>query len=143
MKEIIIFTGVSIGFDPDVYSVDETTGQVTFSVSVLEGTLERPVEVIFSTTDGSATSVAPIDFVSISGAALQFDQNTLTVMVTVTIVDDAILENTENFFGNLITSDSAVDLGPDSATVNILEIGDGKEKKKLQYDRVREKGCNC
>ena len=115
-----------------MYDVNETTGQVTFSVSVLEGILERSVEVIFSTTDGSATSVAPIDFVSISGAALQFDQNTLTVTITVIITDDAILENTENFFGNLVTSDSAVDLGPDSATVNILEIGDGKEKKKLQ-----------
>ncbi len=106
--------------------MNETTGQVIFSVSVLEGTLERPAEVTFSTTDGSATSSAPIDFEAITGSLLQFDQNTLTVTVTVTIIDDAILENVENFFGNLVTSDGAVDLGPATATVNILEDGDGK-----------------
>ncbi len=108
--------------------MDETTGQVTLSVSVLEGTLERPAVVTFSTMDGTATSTSPIDFNAITGAALQFDQDTLTVTVTVTIIDDAILENDENFFGNLVTSDSAVDLGPDNATVNILEVGDGKHK---------------
>ncbi len=115
--------------------MDETTGQVTLSVSVLEGTLERPAEVIFSTTDGTATSIAPIDFEAITGSVLQFDQDTPTVTVTVTIIDDAILENVENFFGNLVTSDSAVDLGPDTATVNILEVRDGEYRIYVGFSK--------
>lgn len=108
---------------PAAYNVDEPDGQVTLIISVLEGTLRRQAEVIFYTSDGTATSIAglPEDFVPLSGLVLQFDEDTLSLTVTVAIINDDILEDTEFFFGNLNTSDSAVDLLPDEATVSILE----------------------
>ena len=45
----------------------------------------------------------------------------------VIIVDDSIVENTENFFGNLMTADPGVRLSPDQAEVQIFEDpNDGK-----------------
>lgn len=47
-------TGVTIGFEPTEYSVDEEARVVTFVVKVLAGSLMRSVEVEFSTSDGNA-----------------------------------------------------------------------------------------
>ena len=99
---------------------------VTIVISVLEGMLQRPVTVTLNTLDGSATSVAPIDFISLLGVVLQFDENTQSNSVTVTIIDDDIVENVEDFFAALMTTDSAVDLAPNMTTVNIIDLDDGK-----------------
>ena len=127
------FTGITIGFVPDDYSIDENdaTGTVTLTIAVLEGTLRRQAEVIFYTSDGTATSVAglPEDFVPLSDVPLQFDENTQSLTVTVTILNDDILEDTEFFLGNLNTSDDAVDLLPSEATVEILQP-DGDDGKQ-------------
>ena len=56
---------------------------------------------------------------------LTFDGNTDRLPVTITIIDDSILENTEDFFAVLATSDAAVSLSPEQATINILEDNDG------------------
>ena len=120
--------GATIGFDQLVYNVDEPDGTVTVTVSVLDGNLMRPAEVVFFTTDGTATSTAPVDFVGLDNVVLQFDENTLTRPIVLTIIDDAILEDEENFFGNLSTSDGAVDLLPVTTRINILELNDRKEK---------------
>lgn len=88
--------------------------------------LQRSVEVSFFTTDGTATSSGSVDYVAIPNMILQFDENTASRSVTVTINDDNVLEDNENFFGNLNTSDVAVDLTPSLATVNILELDDGR-----------------
>ena len=90
--------------------------------------LARPVQVFFSTADGSATSTSPADFDSVSNFAVEFDATTLSRLVTVNLVDDTILENAEVFFGNLNTTDDAVDLAPAAATGNIMERSgdDGK-----------------
>ena len=47
----------------------------------------------------------------------------------VAITDDDILEDTENFFGTLTTTDSSVTLNPDRAQVNIFEDPDDGENK--------------
>ena len=47
-------TGVTIGFDPGVYSVDETSVSVTLTVKVLEGFLECDVDVVLNTRDDRA-----------------------------------------------------------------------------------------
>lgn len=109
-----------------VYSVDEPEGPVTLTVSVLSGVLQRPAVVSFFTTDGTATSTGAVDFVAISDMTLQFDENTLSLPVTVTINDDNILENNENFLGNLNTTDVALILMPGEATINIFDLNDGK-----------------
>ena len=45
-----------IGFERSLYEVDEEDGSVTVAVRVLEGTLANDVEVLLTTTDGTATS---------------------------------------------------------------------------------------
>ena len=47
--------GVTIGFEPDTYSVVEGAGQVTVTVRLLRGTLETPVEVNLHTSGATAT----------------------------------------------------------------------------------------
>ena len=49
----------------------------------------------------------------------------------VAITDDDILEDTENFFGTLTTTDSSVTLTPDRAQVNIFEDPNDGESKLL------------
>ena len=116
-----LLAGVVIGFDPASLSVNETDGTVTFTISLLSGTLERSVLVNFFTTDGSATSTAPQDFVAMSNVPLEFSATTSSRQVTVTIINDNILENAEFFYGNLSTSDGVVQLSPATATVTIQE----------------------
>lgn len=122
------FAGITIGFEQDVYNVNETDGAVMINVILVSGMIESPVQVNFSTSDGSATSVAPEDFTAVSNLVLTFDQSTTSVPITISIEDDMILENTENFFGNLATSAVAVTLFPPRTTINILEVpgDDGK-----------------
>ena len=58
---------------------------------------------------------------------LTFDGSTGRQCVTVPIINDDILEDTESFTTNFTTSDSAVTLNPDLARVDIFEDpNDGK-----------------
>jgi len=117
-----LFTvGVTIGFSPSNYTIDETTGSVTFTVQVLGGTLETSVQVTVSTADGTATSTDPADFVALAGEVLEFNATTLSQTITVTIVNDNILESDEDFFALLDTTNSAVTLDPRTATAVIQE----------------------
>ena len=52
---------------------------------------------------------------------LTFDENTTEACVDISIIDDDIVEDTEDFSVTLATDDSAVMLEPDSAIVNILD----------------------
>ena len=110
-----------VGFDPIFYTVTETFSIVILTIRQTSGTLERPATVTFSTTDGSATSSAPADFLAVPGLLVVFDQVTNVREVNVTIINDAILEANENFFGNLMTADGAVSLSPASAEVVVQE----------------------
>lgn len=47
-------TEVQIGFDPDSYTVNEGAGTVTLTARVISGSLERDVEIEFSTADDTA-----------------------------------------------------------------------------------------
>ncbi len=47
--------GPTIGFVPDSYNVNEDDGFVEFNVEVIRGTLERDIEVTFTTQPGTAT----------------------------------------------------------------------------------------
>ena len=47
-------SAVTIGFEPDSYTAREDEGPITFTVTLLDGTLGRDVEVTFTTVDGSA-----------------------------------------------------------------------------------------
>ena len=118
----LFITDVTIGFLPVDYSVNEADGTVTLTVRVLAGQLARPVEVDFTTQDGTATSTAPEDFVNPAlPITLQFTPDDLEREVVVTIIDDDITENIEFFNGLLSTIDRAVILNPDIANVDIID----------------------
>ena len=72
------------------------------------------------------TPAAPSDYDAVT-VQLTFDAVNDRRCVDVTIVDDSIVENTENFFGNLMTLDPGVRLSPDRAEIQIFEDpNDGK-----------------
>jgi len=50
-----LFPGVTIGFEPGEYSVREDAGAVSICVVVLEGELERQVEMTLDTQSDTAT----------------------------------------------------------------------------------------
>ena len=102
----------------------------------MSGTLERPVEVFFSTIDETATSLAPLDFNPLTDVPLQFDASTTSHIVMVTIVNDDILENSETFSGHLMTSDSAVYFDSQVANVTILE-----QPGECKWVNIRGRAC--
>ena len=51
---ILFSTGVTIGFENETYSSDEGQGSVEVCVRVIDGGLQRDVEVSLVTQDGSA-----------------------------------------------------------------------------------------
>ena len=124
-----ITAGVVIGFDPVFVIIGETEATAVLTVVVESGILDRAVEVLFSTSDGTATSVAPIDFFSVTDSVLQFDFSNLFREVFITIVNDEISEDVEVFFGNLMTFDSAVEFRPETRTSNVTILEDGDDCK--------------
>ena len=52
---IYVYTGLTVGFDPDVYEVVEDAGSVTLIIRLI-GVLERDVTVFYETNPGTATS---------------------------------------------------------------------------------------
>ena len=108
-----------------MYSVGENDGHVQISVSVVQGGLGRPVEVLFSTLSGTATSEDPKDFQSIQNVVLQY--NIIHQEgISITIINDNIFEDGERFFASLITNDIDVDFGIKNATITIYDDGDSK-----------------
>lgn len=65
------------------------------------------------------------DFIGFSvPVPLVFDGATTTLPVTITIIDDSVLENNEHFLSLLRTDDPTVVLDPQQATINIQEDND-------------------
>jgi len=83
--------------------------------------LERRAVVTFFTTDGSATSGAPSDYVGVISFSVVFDFLVVSQTVSVTINNDQILENLEFFYGNLSTTDGAIEFSASGARVDIVE----------------------
>ena len=54
-------TVVTIGFDPDQYTVSEPDGTVTLMVRLINGVLERDITVDFETSPGTATSAGNLN----------------------------------------------------------------------------------
>ena len=55
MLDILFRAGVTIGFDPDTYSIVEGNRQVTVTVRLLSDTLETTVDVSLHTLGATAT----------------------------------------------------------------------------------------
>ena len=67
---------------------------------------------------------APSDYIATS-VDLTFTPGVNSLTVSVPIIDDGILEDTEQFFGDLNTSDPDVDLRPQRTTIIIVDDGNG------------------
>ena len=60
---------LAVGFDPASYTVRELEGNVSVQV-VKVGENERPVSVLFSTLNGTATGMLPYVFLSVCPSCL-------------------------------------------------------------------------
>ena len=64
---------------------------------------------------------APSDYTSVSPTNVALGPNQLSHIVKVTVVDDLIHEDKQQFFGSLSTTDKAVVLQPEIGNVNIID----------------------
>ncbi|MEM9001515.1 MAG: gliding motility-associated C-terminal domain-containing protein, partial [Bacteroidota bacterium] len=120
----------SLGVQFDLASIDvnEDAGTVSLDVS-LNATVQDEFTVEFHTTDG--TAVAPGDYTAVpeDTQTLTFGgANPNTQTITIPIIDDTLIENTEDFqvlLTDISTSLVSI-LANDTATVNIID-NDGNE----------------
>ena len=118
----IIITGITIGFDTASYIVNEVDRYVILSI-VLLNNITEPHNATFSVTGGSASFN---DFVDPGEMLLQFNEGaTNFFQVNISVIGDFLLEDTEEFFGILQSSDFAVEFQNNVSTISI-EDGDCK-----------------
>ena len=110
---------VTIGFEMEVYSTREDQGSVEVCALIREGALARGVIVSLLTQDDSAE--ASDDYTALS-VMLSFDENTAKQCVDISLTNDEILENVEQFVTLLESEDGVpVNLSPERAIVMIID----------------------
>lgn len=111
----------TVQFNPTTYSAKETPGNSTVTLTVTANRFGDPATTItvnYTTSDGTAT--AGSDYVATSGT-VTFGPGETQKTFPVTILDDALIENAENFFVTL-TGVTGASVGQDStATVTISD----------------------
>jgi Calx-beta domain-containing protein len=106
-------------FTADSYSVDETAGMVTITVTRTGGSLGGPVSVDYTTGDG--TAAAGSDYTAASGT-LTFGPSEATKSFTVPISKDSAYEGNETFQVTLSNPTGGAAIGsPSGATVTIAD----------------------
>jgi Tol biopolymer transport system component len=97
-------------------------GRCTLQVTVFRGGNAAgvgPITVDYATTNGTAT--AGSDYTAVSGT-LSFPEGTFSRTITIPILEDQLIEGSEQFAISLSNSTGEVDLGiPSSATVTITD----------------------
>ncbi len=121
---IIDNDNITIGFEREVYPINEDQRFVEVCAIVTEGSLQREAVVFLSTQDGSAKS--PDDYTNINSVPLVFDEGTRQQCVNITLEDDMLLEGLEEF-GVVLDSmnEPRTVLDPERAQVVITD-NDGK-----------------
>ena len=106
--------------------MSEEEGVASIRIGRFDGSFFRPVQVMLSTMDDTATSNE--DFIPLTDVVLTFNESSSTQVVNVTIVNDNILEDQETFFVVLSTDDPAVMLGVEGVAqrTRIEILDDGK-----------------
>ncbi len=120
--------GNGIQFDVTNINIDEGAGTVSLGVS-LNVNVQEEFTVAFYTTDGIATNALDYTGIPQNTQTLTFGgTNNNNQTITISIIDDIIIENTENF--QVILTDISTNLvnilSNDTATVNIID-NDGNE----------------
>ena len=151
---ILCCTAVTIGFENETYPSDEGQGSVEVCARVIDGGLQRDVEVTLVTQDGSAVGMLEKDkcvqlrvhhkfpaFFSLPhevsadyqqvSVVLTFGEASERSCVQIELVNDTIFEGPEDLTVVLSTVETVVTLAPDTARVT-LQDDDGRcECKKL------------
>ena len=120
--EIIDNDQVMLSLDQISYTVLEDAGEVLVSI-LLTGRLERDIEVLLNSTDGSASS--PDDYSSLSEILTLTAGSTTgsNVSLAFGISDDQLVEDRESFTVGAFSMDPSVNFqsGRQSATVYIVD----------------------
>ena len=115
-------TAATIGFEQEVYTGSESSGEILVSIGVLQGELSDPVVVRMYTMDGSALSSR--DYESLN-TTFTLSPDVLSVNVSVKVMDDKIDENRESLLARLrlepADEDQNVQIQPDEATLFIID----------------------
>ena len=107
----------SLGFSQDAYSVDESAGTATLTVT-LDSAFALPVTVEYATADQSAQ--APGDYAADSGT-LTFAPGTTTQTIEIEIADDTLDEPDETLQVTLSNPTNAALQGTNPAVLTILD----------------------
>ncbi|MCA1578725.1 MAG: PQQ-dependent sugar dehydrogenase [Acidobacteria bacterium] len=111
-------SAMSVQFNATSYIVNENAGNVLVGVT-RSGNLTNTVTINYTTSNGSAQ--APLDFANASGS-LQFAPGETLKFVSVSIVDDGLVEGLESIKLSLSSASSgAVEGSPFITTISILD----------------------
>lgn len=113
-------TGSTVQFNPTSYTANETPGNSTVTLSITAtrlGDPNTPITVNYATSNGSAT--AGSDYIAKSDS-VTFGPAETQKSITLTILDDGLVENAESFFVTL-TFASGASVSGSPATVTIAD----------------------
>ena len=109
---------VEIGFDSATYRVNEGSGTVELTVSVLSGVLTETLRLSYAVSDVSATVS---DDYTVTVAMLELSLMTTSVTISVDIIDDTSDEPEEEFTFTLLDAPVGISFNPTVATVTIVD----------------------
>lgn len=113
----IPFIGVTISFETTNFTATEAEQSVEICVVIENGILGRNVDFTLSTSTDSATEQ---DFTP-QNVTLSFTPSSSRECINILVIDDGIVEDTEEFVVSLGSGDSAVDVALGVLSVPILD----------------------
>ncbi|MCV6631553.1 MAG: gliding motility-associated C-terminal domain-containing protein [Flavobacteriaceae bacterium] len=123
---------LGISFNPNTIEVNEDAGTATLEI-VLNGEVQDDFEIAYQTTNDTATDFN--DYNAVNGY-LSFGLNQKTQSITIPILDDTVIEATEQFFVNLSKSEGVlVNILEPQAIVKILD-NDNNENVGISLDQT-------
>ena len=134
----LLNTGVTLGFQQTSYTVRESASSLQVCVEMIGGEAAIPVQVTLMTgppgnAEGNVLALqmyaatytfhftGVVDFISLSDVSLVFTGANGVECVDIFVLDDETVEVNETFSVLLTSSNSAVDIGQNSATVAIID----------------------
>ena len=118
---------VVVGFDARTYRVNEASGTVELTVSVISGNLTETIRLSYAVSD---VSTMGSDY-TVSGDTLELSLMTPSVTISVDIIDDTSDEPEEAFRVELSGTPAGITLDPATATVTIIDNDDEEPATSL------------
>ncbi len=120
IRPTIQFTSTtSSGFEPSNASIAVSLNYIA----------KNAVNVTYNTADG--TAIAPGDYTAVSGGSFTIPAGSKSANLTVTVINDVIVENDETFTVTLSSPTGGVNLGTN--TVNTYTIHDDDNSRKIYF----------